>query len=89
MVEVSEIGRAAFDSRGTAWEISRKTTDPQRARRNLLERDRMFTDELLEETNGLELPIIEVDIAMTEDELTRRVMQAFGLRASKVSLGGG
>ncbi|MDQ6671508.1 MAG: hypothetical protein M3069_12285 [Chloroflexota bacterium] len=79
LLPTPEFRRAAFDSRGTAWEIPRKTTDPQRARHNLVERDRMFTDHLFEETKRLELPIIEVDIAMTQDELTRRVTQAFGL----------
>jgi hypothetical protein len=36
--------RAAFDRRG--WEIPPRTGDPERARRNLLERDRLFTDRL-------------------------------------------
>ena len=70
---------AAVDTRSTGWEFLRKTSDPERARRNLLERDRMFTDQLLEETKRLEVAIVQVDIGMTEDELTRRVTQAFGL----------
>ena len=39
----------------------------------------MFTDRLIEETTRLELPVIEVDTAMNEGELARRVTQAFGL----------
>jgi len=78
LLPTPEFRRAAFDSRGTAWEIPRKTTDPQRARHNLLERDRMFTDRLIEQTKRLELPIIEIDMAMSEDELARQVTQAFG-----------
>jgi 2-phosphoglycerate kinase len=70
--------RAAFDSRGSLWEIARKTTDPERALRNLLERDRMFTDRLYEETKRLELHVIEVDTTMTEDYLAERVTEAFG-----------
>jgi hypothetical protein len=46
---------------------------------NLLERDRMFTDILREETSRLELPAIEVDVTMTEDELGRRVTKVVGL----------
>jgi hypothetical protein len=60
------------------WEIARKTTDPERALRNLLERDRMFTDRLYEETKRLELHVIEVDTTMTEDYLAERVTEAFG-----------
>jgi hypothetical protein len=32
-----------------------------------------------EETERLELRVIEVDIAMTEDDLAKRVTEAFGL----------
>ncbi|MGW4412827.1 hypothetical protein ACWEJ6_53245 [Nonomuraea sp. NPDC004702] len=70
---------AAFESRGTAWDIPRKTSDPQRAQQNLLERDRMFTDLLKKETNRLGLPAIEVDVATSEDELAKRVAHRFGL----------
>jgi 2-phosphoglycerate kinase len=70
--------RAAFDRRGSSWEIARKTSDPERALCNLLERDRMFTERLHEETRRLELPIIEVDTTMTEDDLAERVTEAFG-----------
>jgi len=71
--------RAAFDSRGSSWEIARKTSDPERALHNLLGRDRMFTARLFEETKRLELRVIEVDTTMTEDDLAERVTEAFGL----------
>jgi len=72
--------RAALDGRrGTAMDIPGKTSDPQRARRNLLERDRMFTDRLREETNRLALPVIEIDTTTDEDALAARVAQALGL----------
>jgi len=77
LVPTPEFRRAAFAGRG--WEIPRRTSNPAPARRNLLERDRMFTDRLIEETTRLELPVIEVDTAMNEGELARRVTQAFGL----------
>jgi hypothetical protein len=71
--------RAALESRGTLWEIPRKTSDPETAQRNLLERDRLFTDRLREELRRLALPAIEVGTAMSEDELVSRATEAFGL----------
>jgi 2-phosphoglycerate kinase len=71
--------RAAFASRGSLLEIARKTSDPERALRNLLERDRMFTARLGEETMRLHLRAIEVDITMTEDDLAERVTEALRL----------
>jgi 2-phosphoglycerate kinase len=77
LLPTPEFRRAAFDRRG--WEIPRKTSDPELAQRNLLERDRIFTDRLVDETKRLELPVIKIDTAMNEGELVRRVTQAFGL----------
>jgi hypothetical protein len=42
-------------------------------------RDRMFTDRLSREALRLGLHVIEVDTTMTEDDLTARVTEAFGL----------
>jgi hypothetical protein len=71
--------RAAFDNRGGTWAVAGKTSDPDRALDNLLERDRLFTEHLRDETRRLGLPAIEVDIPTTEDELTTAVAAAFGL----------
>jgi hypothetical protein len=72
--------QAVVESRGGAASgFLAKTADPERALRNLLERDRMFTDILREETARLGLPAIEVDNTMTDDELAGRVTEAFGL----------
>ena len=72
--------QAVVQSRGgAAWGFLARTADPERALRNLLERDRMFTDILREETARLEVPAIEVDTTMTEDDLARRVTEVFGL----------
>jgi 2-phosphoglycerate kinase len=79
LLPTPDFRRAAFDSRASSWEIARKTSDPERARRNLLERDRMFTGRLYEESKRLELRVIEVDTTMTEDDLAERVTEAFGL----------
>jgi 2-phosphoglycerate kinase len=72
----------AFESRGTAWDIPRRTSDPERAQRNLLERDRMFTDRLAAETERLGLPAIQVDTGMSEDELAVRVAKILMLDGS-------
>jgi hypothetical protein len=64
---------------GSASGFLAKTSDPERALRNLLERDLMFTNILREETASLELPTIELDTTMTEDDLTKRVTEVFGL----------
>jgi hypothetical protein len=56
-----------------------KTSDPQRALRNLLDRDAMFTDWLHKETTRLALPVITVDTTLTEDDLAELVAEAFGL----------
>jgi hypothetical protein len=64
---------------GSAWGFLARTSDPERALRNLLERDRMFTDILREETARLHLSAIDVDFAMTEDVLANRVTDAFEL----------
>ena len=72
--------RAVIESRGgSAWGFVAKTSDPERALRNLLERDRMFTDVLREETARLGLPAIEVDVTLTEDDLFKQVTEVFGL----------
>lgn len=72
--------QAVVQSRGgSAWGFLARTTDPERALCNLLERDRMFTDILRTETARLELSAIEVDATITEDDLTERVMKLFGL----------
>ncbi len=71
--------REAFGRRGSLWAIAGKTSDPERALANLLERDRMFTERLSSEATGLGLNVIEVDTAMTEGDLAGRVAEAFGL----------
>jgi hypothetical protein len=75
-----EFRQAVVDSRGgPKWGFLGKTSDPERALRNLLERDVMFTHRLYEEAKRLELNIIEVDTTMTVDNLTRQVTEAFVL----------
>jgi hypothetical protein len=79
LLPTPQFRRAAFGSRGSLREIARKTGDPERALRNLLERDRMFTDRLRRQLESLGLPGIEVSTASTEDDLAGRVTEVFGL----------
>ena len=79
LLPTPEFRRASFSSRGSLWEIARKTGNPEKALHNLLERDRMFTDRLRREALGLGLPVIEIGTAMTENDLAARVTQALGL----------
>jgi len=78
--------RAAFESRGSLWEIARKTSDPDRALRNLLDRDRMFTERLSREARRLGLRVIEVGITISEDELAERVTGVLGLRGGQARI---
>jgi hypothetical protein len=71
--------RAAFDSRGSTWDIPRKSTDPERALANLLARDRLFTDRIGREVIALGLPFVSVDLGMTIDELVDRVRAVLDL----------
>lgn len=71
---------AAFESRGGARSgFLARTTDPETAMRNLLERDRLFTDLLRQETARLAMSTIQVDGTTPEDDLVRQVTEAFGL----------
>jgi hypothetical protein len=49
------------------------------ALRNLLERDWLFTERLREETSRLQLPVVDVDVTITEDDLTGRITELFEL----------
>ena len=74
LLPTSGFRKAAVESRGgSQWAFLARTTDPDRALRNLLERDRLFTDILREETRGLALTAIDVDSTMTEEDLGARV----------------
>jgi hypothetical protein len=80
LVPTPTFRQAVVESRGgSKWGFLAKTSDPERALRNLLERDRLFTDSLREETARLELHVIEVDADMSEDDLAKQVTEVFGL----------
>jgi hypothetical protein len=79
LLPTPEFRRAAFASRGSLGAIAGRTSDPERALRNLLERDRLFTERLGVEARRLDLRVIEVGGPMTEDDLAGRVAEALGL----------
>ena len=80
LLPTPDFRRAVVESRGgSSWSFLAKTSDPERALHKLLERDRMFTDMLREETARLHLHAIEVDTTTTEDDLVQRVTELFGL----------
>jgi 2-phosphoglycerate kinase len=70
--------RAAFESRGGLMAIAGQTRDPDRALRNLLERDAMFTARVAREAREAGLAVIDVGDDMTVEDLTARVSDQFG-----------
>ncbi len=81
LVPTPEFRRRAFDSRGSTWDIAGKTSDPERALANLLARDQLFTDFLVNEAEELELQTVRVDGTLTTEDLARRVAADLGLSA--------
>lgn len=79
LLPTPEFRLAAFQCRGTLWQVAGKTSNPERALQNLLIRDGLFTDRLRTETARAGLPAIEVDTCVTEDALIARVAEQFGL----------
>jgi cytidylate kinase len=71
LLPTPEFRQAAIDNREGGF--LNRTSDPERALRNLLERDQLFTEILREETARLEVLSIEVDTTITEDDLVKRV----------------
>ena len=81
LIPTPEFRKAVIDARGgPAWEFIARTGDPERALRNLLDRDAMFTERVKEEAQRLDMNIIQVNSTLTEDEMAGRVAELFGLR---------
>ena len=81
LLPTPELRRMAFEARGFAEEIPSRTSDPERALANLMERDRLFTGRIADEAVALQLPVIEVDIDKTLEEVRTLVATALGLEA--------
>ena len=80
LLPTPDFRRAVVEGRGGAGSgFLARTSHPEKALGNLLERDRMFTDILGQEAVRLALPVIEVDGTMTEDDLATKVMDSLRL----------
>ncbi|HEU5387924.1 MAG TPA: hypothetical protein VFV73_18670 [Streptosporangiaceae bacterium] len=79
LLPTPDFRRAAFASRDPSLQFWQRTSAPDRALRNLLERDRLFTAELRADGGRLALPFIEVDAAVTDDALVSQVAEVFKL----------
>ena len=79
LIPTSEFRRAAFDARGFTWDIAGKTSDPERALANLLERDQLFTSQVARDASALHLPVIEVDTDRSAEVMTELVAAALGV----------
>jgi 2-phosphoglycerate kinase len=80
LLPTPEFRQAAFTSRATpGGSFTGRTSDPERADRNIAARDHMFTERLREETARLRLPTVTVDLTLSEDELVERVSRVFRL----------
>lgn len=64
---------------GSSWGFLAKTSNPDKALGNLLERDRLFTDILRKETARLGLHVIDVTNTTSEDDVAQQVTDVFGL----------
>ena len=79
LLPTPDFRHAVVESRGgSSWGFLARTSDPERALRNLLERDRMFTEILRQQTAQLGLHFIGVDSSTTEDDLAKQVRGLFG-----------
>jgi hypothetical protein len=79
LIPTPEFRRAAVASRGSAWDIAGRTTDPPRAFENLLARDELFTRGVEADARALRLRVLEVVPGTTLDELGDRVREALDL----------
>lgn len=72
--------RSTIERRGGAQSgFLARTSDPERALRNLLARDEMFTNRLAGEVERLHLPSISMHSALAEDVVEELVAAQFGL----------
>jgi cytidylate kinase len=79
LLPTAELRAAAFAGRAGAQDFTARTSDPERARRNLLERNRMFTERLRADTERLGLRTIEVDPTAHTEDTAAAVSSALGL----------
>ncbi len=71
--------QAAFARRGAAEAFWMRTRDPNQALANLLERDRIFTDELADESSRMALSTVRVDGTGTIEDVADELAARLGL----------
>lgn len=79
LLPTPELRDEASRRRRSGWEFLERTSDPDRARRNLLERDRLFTEQVRREAGRLHLRTMDVDGTEPLDVLAHRVAGALRL----------
>lgn len=79
LLPTPEFRQAAFARRGAADAFWLRTSDPDRALANLLERDRIFADELAGETVRAGMGVVHVDGTRTIEDVAGELAARFGL----------
>lgn len=80
LLPTPEFRRAAILGREAPGDgFIHRTSDPERAERNLAARDRAFVERLHKETGRLGLRALVADTSTTEDMLAAQVTRAFGV----------
>jgi hypothetical protein len=82
LVPTPELQKIAFECRrpsGPPWSFIDQTTDPERALRNLLARDQLFSELISHAAKMRRLHTINVDASVREDDVTQEVVDWFGL----------
>jgi len=80
LIPTPQFRKAAFESRGTLWDIPKKTSQPEKALENLLTRDAMFTDRLKTEARSNDCSMIVIDGSDNEDAVVSQVVEHFIMR---------
>ena len=80
LLPTPEFREMAFRARGTTWSIASRTSDPQRALDNLLERDKLFTERLHREAGGLQLSTLTIDGSLDAEGTIELTERALGLK---------
>jgi hypothetical protein len=79
LLPTPRLRRVALEARRSLWDIAGRTSDPERALGNLLDRDAMFTDRLRTSVRSLGLPALEVDTDLPVNAVVAQVGDILGL----------
>ena len=83
LLPTASFRKAVFGSRDWARAgFTAKSSNPERAFQNLLERDAMFTLHLQKEVKRLGLSGIDINSMLTEDDSVKLLVDSFGLYSS-------